>query len=164
MLTSSRYYDPTEPEKWVVDFEGVVKAFISHTAPRRFPFATDKEIAQVCVVIKNFLNYLLTHGVCTEYTKEVLAARDIANLAEEELSCISKLRLMLPGDFNIAASTLFGGRYHGVQDDTQEWAVADPDFEGPSHIRSMPDMTADLIFKTVSAQSALQYATIVPNY
>ena len=154
MLTLARYFDPTKPEKWVVDFEGVVKGFISHTAPHRFPFDTEKEITQVCRVIDNFLNYLLSHGVCTEYTAEILSARDIANLAIKELSCILKVRRMLPGDFNIAASTLFGGQFYGIHVDKQEWATADPNFDELTQVRSMSDVTAEKVFKTVSTRTS----------
>jgi len=61
---------------------------------------------------------------------------------------------MLPGDFNIATSTLFGGQYCGIHIDNQGWAAADANFDELTHIRSMSDMKADMIFKTVSASSA----------
>lgn len=80
-----------------------------------------------------------------------MGARDIVNLAETELASISKARLMLPGEFNIAASTLFGGHYQGLHVGKQEWAAADLDFgHSIPHNRSMSDVTADMIFKTVS--------------
>lgn len=84
-----------------------------------------------CSVIKNFLNYVLAHEVCTEYTKQVMAARRVCDVAEREYMSIRQLQQIFPGDFNIAASTLFGNTYKlyyeahaawvNVEDDTDKW-------------------------------------------
>jgi len=85
----------------------------------------EKDIKQICAVIRNFLNYVLAHGVCPEYTTDILAARKVCELAEKELWEIVQLVQMLPGDFNVAASTLYGGRYAGIYVGDQAWAVND---------------------------------------
>jgi hypothetical protein len=74
-----------------------------------------------CNVIRNFLNYVLQHEVCPEYVEDVMAARRVCGLAEEELWAISQLGRILPGDFNVALSTLFGGLYYGMYQLDQTW-------------------------------------------
>lgn len=65
------------------------------------------------MMIQNFLNYVLTHSVCPEYTKEILEARRICTLAQNELCAIRRLSVDFPGDYNKSASTLFSG-YHSL--------------------------------------------------
>ena len=50
-----------------------------------------------------------------------MAARRICGLAERELCAINRLGSALPGDFNVALSTLFGGSYHGMYQPDQTW-------------------------------------------
>jgi hypothetical protein len=82
----------------------------SSTAPKRLPSETEQEIQAFCGVVRNFLNYVLLHSVCPEYTDNVMAARKICDLAETELWNIRQLRHNLPGEFNAAAATLFGDK------------------------------------------------------
>lgn len=98
----------------------------SWSAPNRLGADTEQEIKTFCLVVKNFLNYLITHAVCSEYTQDILAARRVCDLAEKELCDIRHLRYDLPGDFNIAASTLYGGRYREMITGNQTWAKDDP--------------------------------------
>lgn len=77
-----------------------------------------------CGVVKNFLNYVLAHEVCKEYTKEVMAARRLCDVAEREYRSIRLLSEMFPGDFNIAASTLFGENYKRRMEVNLQWADA----------------------------------------
>ncbi|KAI6247732.1 Argonaute-binding protein [Erysiphe necator] len=107
-----KYYDGSD--KWVVDFEGVAKGFFSHRLPANFPVDSKTQLEDYCMVIKGFLNYVLYHKVCPEYTADVLAARNIVDLAVKELWSIQRIASKLPGDFNKAASILFGGRYKNV--------------------------------------------------
>lgn len=58
-------------------------------------------------LIKNFLNYVLMHDVCPEYARDVVAARNICDIAPTELRHIHELTLELPGTFNRAARSLF---------------------------------------------------------
>ncbi|QSZ34217.1 hypothetical protein DSL72_005807 [Monilinia vaccinii-corymbosi] len=128
--SNSKYYDPSDTENWVVDWEGIVRGFLSHRAVNILGDGED-EMQLYCAVLRNFLNYVLAHEVCKEYTKDVMAARKICDVAEKEYKSIRHLRQMFPGDFNVAASTMFGKTYKlhmeanlawgGVGDGSEEW-------------------------------------------
>ncbi|KAB8298105.1 hypothetical protein EYC80_001867 [Monilinia laxa] len=129
--SNAKYYDPSDTENWVVDWEGIVKGFLSYRAFKILGDGED-EIQMYCAVLRNFLNYVLTHEVCKEYTKEVMAARKLCDVAEKECKSIRHLRQVLPGDFNVAASTLFGkthkllhmeinSAWGDVEDGSDEW-------------------------------------------
>ena len=125
----------------------------SHTAPRHIG-ETDKQISQYCAVVKNFLNYVLAHAVCPEYIDDVLAARKICDLAEKELRAMSLLRRVLPGDFNMAASTLYGGRYQGIHIANQQWGAMDPlAKEYLTFEHSFDESEAQRVFKTAIAMT-----------
>ncbi|RKF81870.1 putative argonaute sirna chaperone arc complex subunit arb1 [Golovinomyces cichoracearum] len=109
---SSRFYDGSE--NWVIDFEGVAKGFFSYRLPASFPYNSKEQLHYLCEVIKNFLKYVLYHKVCPEYTADIVAACKIGDIAEKELWAIQKIASNLPGDFNVAASIIFGGRYSNV--------------------------------------------------
>ncbi|RKF78326.1 putative argonaute sirna chaperone arc complex subunit arb1 [Golovinomyces cichoracearum] len=124
---SSRFYDGSE--NWVIDFEGVAKGFLlvlfswymaqlivssSYRLPASFPYNSKEQLHYLCEVIKNFLKYVLYHKVCPEYTADIVAACKIGDIAEKELWAIQKIASNLPGDFNVAASIIFGGRYSNV--------------------------------------------------
>ncbi|KAE8442563.1 hypothetical protein EG329_003050 [Mollisiaceae sp. DMI_Dod_QoI] len=131
---NAKYYDGSD--NWVVDFEGVAKGFLQ----------------LYTMVIRNFLNYVLQHRVCEEYTKDVMAARKVCDLAEKELWAIRQLQLKLPGSFNVAASTLYGGRYKDVHMGNAAWAVDDPnyqDYVAADQGFEVPE--AERIFKTAIA-------------
>lgn len=112
-------------------------------------------IKQYCAVVRNFLNYVIYHGVCPEYTENIVAAQMICDRAEEELIAINKVGRIMPGDFNMAASTLYGGYYYNLYVDTSSWAQESNDdainnFPRASK-RLLTGMTvpeADRIFKT----------------
>jgi hypothetical protein len=72
--------------------------------------------------VRNFLNYVLHHNVCPEYTDQVYAARAVCDLAEKELVAAKDASAALPGDFNVACSTLSGGHYHGLYCADEDWA------------------------------------------
>lgn len=119
---------------------------------RRFGLYDEKEVKQVTSVIKNFLNYVLAHGVCPEYVKDVLAARKICDLAEKELWSIKQVQYLLPGDFNIAASTLYGGFYEGLRfSGSHLW---DNNSEELLEVNEgLGDGDAELVFNAVIAMS-----------
>ncbi|TVY39550.1 Argonaute-binding protein, partial [Lachnellula occidentalis] len=125
-VKNEKYYDPNEAEKWVVDFEGIAKGFFSRIVPNRIGADTHEEIKLAAAVIRNFLNYVLQHNVCPEYIEDVMAARRICDLAEKDLIAINSFRTELPGDFNIAASTVCGGFYQSVFVATQAWQDDEP--------------------------------------
>jgi hypothetical protein len=112
------------------------------------------DIKEYCSVVRNFLNYVLLHDVCNEYNMNVMAALRLCTQAEKELQLISEVSKLLPGDFNIAASTLYGGSYHKLSSEGTRWDDENPLF-GPddpaSKSRKIMGMTlaeADRIFKT----------------
>ena len=93
-----------------------------------FDFATTDAIYRCTAVVRNLLNYILHHNVCPEYADQVNAARSVCDVAETELCHIAYLSSALPGEFNVACSTLYGGCYHGLYIGHQEWAKGmDPD-------------------------------------
>jgi Argonaute siRNA chaperone (ARC) complex subunit Arb1 len=121
--------------------------------PQIFTIDTVKEVKECSAVIRNFLNYVLSHSVCPEYTQEIMAARKICDLAEVELPLIRELGNLLPGDFNTAASTLYGGYYNrfGVQNSL--WVDDDlaTDPQRRRRLYGMPIAEAERIFKTAIA-------------
>ena len=72
-------------------------------------------------MLRNFYNYLLHHEVCPEYRKDILAARNLSEKAEKELLATNRALGLLPGDFNVACSSLFGGQYHGLHAGSRSW-------------------------------------------
>jgi len=132
-----------------------------------FSIDYEKEIKLYSHVIRNFLNYVLHHVVCPEYTEDVIAARKICDLAEKELWAIRQLQSKLPGEFNIAASTLHGGRYKQYQLSAQAWSVDDPDSpDWVSPMGGLSDMEAERIFKTAVAfagDDELFFKTMAPD-
>ncbi|TGO57886.1 hypothetical protein BOTNAR_0192g00090 [Botryotinia narcissicola] len=126
--SNAKYYDPSDTENWVVDWEGVAKGFLSYRAPRILGDGAE-EVAMFCGVVKNFLNYVLAHEVCKEYTKEIMAARRLCDVAEREFDAIRRLRQIFPGDFNVAASTLFGENYKRNFEINSAWANPEDDLD-----------------------------------
>ncbi|KAI0017187.1 Argonaute siRNA chaperone complex subunit Arb1-domain-containing protein [Xylariomycetidae sp. FL0641] len=101
-----RFYDPSDKENWVVDFEGIVKGFLSRSIADIYLYDLTA-IEKASNLIKNFLNYVLMHDACPEYTHDIMAARKICEIAPIELRYCHELFLELPGSFNLAARTLF---------------------------------------------------------
>lgn len=60
---------------WIVDFEGVAKAFFSSEFLNYFDWYDEDQVKTATNVLRNFYNYLLLHDVCPEYKKDLLAAR-----------------------------------------------------------------------------------------
>lgn len=71
--------------------------------------------------MRNFYNYIMHHSVCPEYTDAILAARHICDLADNELYQIHKVLRLLPGNFNIACSTILGGRHKDTYSGDSSW-------------------------------------------
>ncbi|KAI2635152.1 hypothetical protein GGS21DRAFT_96403 [Xylaria nigripes] len=104
--SGGRFFDYSESENWEVDFEAVAKGYLSRTITDWYMF--DDEANQMAAdLVKNFLNYLLMHNVCPEYTNQIMAARHVCDIAPVELRYIHELTLELPGTFNSAARHLF---------------------------------------------------------
>ncbi|KAK8079448.1 hypothetical protein PG997_007266 [Apiospora hydei] len=103
-----KFYDPRDAEGWVVDFEGVVKGFLSRFIPEvmtRIDPETDTREAGY--IIHNFLNYVLHHDVCPEYTANIKAAQAICQIAPVELRATYEIYAALPDSFSTAARFLF---------------------------------------------------------
>ncbi|KAK8050911.1 hypothetical protein PG993_002296 [Apiospora rasikravindrae] len=109
-----KFYDPRDTKGWVVDFEGVVKGFLSRFIPevmtRVDPETDSREAGHV---VHNFLNYVLHHDVCPEYTANIKAAQAICQIAPDELRVTYELYAALPDSFSTAARFLFcdGGNF-----------------------------------------------------
>lgn len=117
-----------------------------------FPIDYHKNVELYTMTIRNFLNYVLHHRVCEDYTEDVMAARKICDLAENELWAIEQLQSKLPGDFNVAASTLYGGRYENMHMGQASWAVGNPGYkEYVAHDQGFEVLEAERIFKTAIA-------------
>ena len=96
---------------------------------------------------------MLQHAVCPEYVQDVMAARKICDLSEKELWNIKQVQQKLPGEFNVAASTLYGGRYKGINVGCP-WASADDDPKLEELValgRGFSESEAERIFKTAIA-------------
>ncbi|KAI0390383.1 Argonaute complex, subunit Arb1 [Xylariaceae sp. FL0594] len=104
--SGDRFYDPAESDKWEVDFEAVVKGFLSRTIPEMYMY--DAKATQTAAdLVKNFLNYVLMQDVCPEYASNVMAARQVCDTAPTEMEHIHQLSGGLPGTFNRIACELF---------------------------------------------------------
>lgn len=125
----------------VVDFEGCLGSFLSHTLPGQFELYSEEKIKYFVGIIRNFFNYLLHHDVCPEYNDQIYAARTLCDKAEKELWAISQCNVIFPGDFNKSCSEIFGGMYQGIWSANQEWLQGkDIDYEigiSPHHARKV---------------------------
>ena len=108
----------------------------SSEVPEAFDFETQTEVSECTNILRNFYNFLLHHDVCPEYRVEILAARRVCDAAERELLSTHKALRLLPGKFNVAVSTLFGGSYASAYGDEAAW-LDDEDGKieasGPTH-------------------------------
>ncbi|KAF3930433.1 hypothetical protein ABW20_dc0102978 [Dactylellina cionopaga] len=111
-----------EPEH-TVDFNYIVRGFLTHRVPFSFGMKTPENIEVAVGTIKNFLNWILYHSVCPEYTDNIKLALKTCDMASQELPICSLLSNKLPGDFNKACSTLFGGYWSIIT--PQQWEKAD---------------------------------------
>ena len=87
-----------------------------------YDLCTPEKIKLCTSTIFNFLNYLIHHDVCPEYQDDINAARAVCLQAEEELWQIARANAMLPGNFNQACSTIYGGTYQNTYIGDQDWA------------------------------------------
>jgi hypothetical protein len=142
-LTDDKYNIGKDTSLWAVDFEGVMKGFLSRRAPYYYGFEIRAQVDTVTQVLSNFMNYLLHHDVCPEYAAEVLAARNLCQAANAEIWACAEAQRWLPGDFNIACSTLFDGSYSKLYDGTTTWMPED------SGIKGFVGMTGDIAREVV---------------
>lgn len=119
-----------ESSQWVVDFQGVMKGFLSRRVPFFYGLDTEAEVKTITTLLGNFMNYLLHHDVCPEYREDIWAAREICMKATHELWASHQAQKWLPGDFNIACSTLFDGAYGKRYDGITSWTDDEGGFIG----------------------------------
>ena len=119
--------DGTDEATWVVDFDAIAKAFLSSVFVTSFNWYDEKQVITATMVLRNFYNYLLLHDACKEYNHQITAARDVCDLAEEELLKLSQIDTRFPGGFNTACSTIFEGTYTGLHAASGDWVREDDD-------------------------------------
>jgi len=119
--------DPSTPSPWRVDFEAVAKAFLSSEFLSDFDWCDRDLVKTAANVLRNFYSYLLLHDVCPEYKDQLIAARKVCDLAEHELPRLKEVDQGLPGGFNVACSTLFGGNYVNLHASEGDWVVPGDD-------------------------------------
>ncbi|KAK5165189.1 uncharacterized protein LTR77_009287 [Saxophila tyrrhenica] len=120
-------------DTWHVDFEATAKGFLSSQLMDMLNWHDQAKVETATNVLRSFYNYLLLHDVCPKYKDQLMRARKVCDLAEEELPKLAIVDKSLPGGFNTACSTLFGGNYAGlhaegdwvVEGDDVGWTMAD---------------------------------------
>lgn len=106
---SPKFYSPTRPENWSVDFSAVVAGYLSDGVPR-FTWLkprAETEMQRAIDVVANFLRYLLQHDVCNEYKDDVTNALGLCARAKEELPLIQKAIGKANCQFNEATARVF---------------------------------------------------------
>ncbi|OJJ70612.1 hypothetical protein ASPBRDRAFT_180704 [Aspergillus brasiliensis CBS 101740] len=104
-----------------VDFDAVVRGFLTSFFPYYFNPETEDMIKLATVTIRNFLSYLLYHDVCLEYNENIDQARTSCDIAAKELWYNQQLMAKSPGDFNSCCSLLFGGELHDTYTEDNNW-------------------------------------------
>lgn len=132
----------TETSTYVVDFLACMKGFLSRQAARLYGFDQREKLDMVTSTLERFMNYLLQHDVCPEYAAEVLKTRNFCRYdANAELWNVAEATRRLPGDFNTACSTLFGGQYAENYDGDTWWG---------------PEQVTDSVFVGIKPEEANQ--------
>ncbi|OCT44404.1 hypothetical protein CLCR_05629 [Cladophialophora carrionii] len=115
----------TETSLYEVDFLGCIKSFLSRRTKNVWGLETRAQVDLICTTIERFLDYLLQHDVCPEYNDDILASRSFCRVAAAELWDTAEALRRLPGEFNIACSTLFDGSYAHNYDGETWWGQDD---------------------------------------
>ncbi|KIV99234.1 uncharacterized protein PV09_09098 [Verruconis gallopava] len=137
------WVDKLDDSKWVIDFAGVVKAYLSTYFAEDLDDETPRNEVKIdnqCNVLTSFYNYLLYHNVCPEYKEDILAARSVSEEARQQLKTISRLSNHFPSPFNKACSVLFGGEWQSVFGYDVSWAQYSEDWD-----QNMPYFEARVI-------------------
>ncbi|GFF41661.1 argonaute-binding protein 1 [Aspergillus udagawae] len=104
-----------------IDFNAVVKGFLTSYFPYYFNPETEDMVKLATVTIWNFLTYILYHDVVPEYKANVEEARKSCDIASKELWKNQQFTAKGPGDFNTACSTLFGGVFFDLHVEVDQW-------------------------------------------
>ncbi|KAI5847449.1 Argonaute complex, subunit Arb1 [Tricharina praecox] len=114
-----------DAQEYDVDFAFVVRGFLSYKVPYGLGIRKVPELEMACQVVRNFLNYVIYHNVCPEYIDNIKEAIELCNLAEKELVLCIHVSNLLPGSWNMACSTIYGGSYAGIFDPEATWDDTD---------------------------------------
>jgi hypothetical protein len=142
-----------ETSLYEVDFLGCIKSFLSRRTKQVWGLETREQVELICTTIERFLDYLLQHDVCREYNDDILTSRAFCRGAAAELWDAAEALRHLPGDFNIACSTLFDGSYARNYDGKSWWGKDDE--EGPVFV-GMQSEEAQQIVKFGVAGAAME--------
>jgi hypothetical protein len=104
-------------------------------------------VKTACQVLRSFYNYLLFHSVCDEYRSDILKARALCDKAEVELPQSYRAGNALPGNLNVAASSLFGGYYADAWVGPSGWGAELEEYERLDATVGMPREEAWPTFK-----------------
>lgn len=132
-------------KKYVIDFLGCMRGFLSRSAPAQYAHDTKEDVELLTTTLERFQDFLLQRDVCPEYKDEILETRDFCREAAKDMWACAQAERWLPGTFNIACSTLTGSKYARDYDGTTYWGdekLAD----GPVFVGLKPE-EADLIFR-----------------
>lgn len=121
-LESADIDDPT----YVVDFLGCTRGFLSYRVSAIYYFSKREDVELITTTIERFMDYLMQLDVCPEHKDQVLATRNFCRGATDELWHTRQAQQWLPGDFNVACSTLFGGNYGKMYDGKTYWGEIQP--------------------------------------
>lgn len=103
-----------------------MRSFLSRRARVLYGFENPDQVSTLTTTLERFLDYLLQHDVCPEYYTDILTTRNFCRSANSELWQDAEAIRRLPGDFNIACSTLSGGYYAEHYDGLTVWET-EPD-------------------------------------
>ena len=167
-IGDDKYDTDSSSALYAVDFEGCMQAFLSRRAQDIYGFHTQESVNLVTTTLERFMDYLLQHDVCPEYKVQVLASRDLCREATPELWSLAEASRWLPGDFNIACSTVFGGHYFRNYDGQTSWG--DEQQPGATFVGMTPDLAMEVLkfgiagAATVSVYKAFNERDQSPNF
>jgi hypothetical protein len=115
----------TETSIDAVDFLGCLKAFCSYRLKGIWGLETKEQVIRICTTLERFMDYLLQHDVCPDFKDDVLASRAFCRTIGPELWDMAQACRRLPGEFNMACSTLFGGLFGQHYDGDTWWGRED---------------------------------------
>ncbi|KAL2429749.1 hypothetical protein ABEF95_010808 [Exophiala dermatitidis] len=149
----------TETSLYAVDFLSCIQGFLSRRAKYLYGFETREQVLLLTTTLERFMDYLLQHDVCPEYRDDVLAARNLCREVPAELWAVAEATRRLPGDFNIACSTLFGGRFAQNYDGETWWGPEETQQEDHVFVGMKPAEASQIVhFGVAGAASEPVYA------
>ncbi|KAL2429791.1 hypothetical protein ABEF95_011112 [Exophiala dermatitidis] len=149
----------TETSLYAVNFLGCLQGFLSRRAKYLYGFESHDQVLLLTTTLERFMDYLLQHDVCPEYRDDVLAARNLCREVPAELWAVAEATRRLPGDFNIACSTLFGGRFAQSYDGETWWGPEEMQQEDHVFVGMKPAEASQIVhFGVAGAASEPVYA------